>query len=217
MKSNTKKLTTIAMLTAISFAVVAIVRIPMFMFLEYEPKDVIITIGGFMLGPVASFVISLVVSLVEMVTISATGPIGALMNLLSTCGFACTASVIYKKNHTLKGAIMGLVAATLFMTAIMLLWNYLVTPMYMGIPRAEVVKMLPTIFLPFNVFKGAVNAGIILLIYKPVVGALRKARLVETSASSSQKIGRLNMGAVLIAVAMVATGVLLALVAGGII
>ena len=218
MKTSTKKLTTIAMLSAIAFVVVAFVRIPVVMFLKYEPKDVIITIGGFMMGPIASFLISFVVSLVEMVTISDTGIYGAIMNLVSTCAFACTAACIYKKNHTLKGAVIGLVSATVLMTAMMLLWNYIITPIYMGMPRDAVAEMLPTVFLPFNLFKGAVNAGITMLIYKPVVGALRKAHLIEASASSAPgKSGKLNIGALLIALLMVITGVLLALIAKGII
>ena len=218
MKTGTKKLTTIAMLSAIAFIIVAFVRIPVVMFLKYEPKDVIITIGGFMMGPIASFLSSFVVSLVEMVTISDTGFYGAIMNLISTCAFACTAAFIYKKKHTLKGAVIGLVSATVLMTAVMLLWNYIITPLYMGMPRAAVAEMLPTVFLPFNLFKGAVNAGITMLLYKPVVGALRKAHLIEASASAAPKeSGRINVGAILIALLMVITGVLLALIANGVI
>ena len=216
MKFTTKRLTTIAMLCAIAFAVVALVRIPVVMFLKYEPKDVIITIGGFMMGPIASFLISLVVSLVEMITISDTGIYGAIMNLLSTCAYCCTAAIIYKRHHTLKGAVAGLVSATLLMTAVMLLWNYIITPIYMGMPRAAVAEMLPTVFLPFNMFKGAVNAGITLLIYKPVVGALRKAHLVESS-SSAGKSGGFSIGPILIAFVLFATGLLLALIAKGVI
>ena len=87
-----RKMVLIAMLAAIAYMIVAYIRIPVILFLKYEPKDVVITIGGFLLGPMASFIISLVVSLVEMVTVSDTGPIGCLMNLISTCSFACTAA-----------------------------------------------------------------------------------------------------------------------------
>ena len=53
MKLNVKRITTIGMLCAIALVVVTFIRIPVVMFLKYEPKDVIITIGGFMLGPMA--------------------------------------------------------------------------------------------------------------------------------------------------------------------
>ena len=92
-KIDTKKMVLLAMLAAVAFMLVALIRIPVVLFLSYEPKDVVITVGGFLLGPMASFVISLVVALVEMVTISTTGPIGCLMNLLSSACFACTAAL----------------------------------------------------------------------------------------------------------------------------
>ena len=102
-----KKMVTLAMLAAISYLIVNLVRIPVVLFLKYEPKDVIITIGGFLFGPMASFIISFVVSLLEMVTISSTGPVGGLMNALSSCSFALVASLIYNKKRTLGGAILA--------------------------------------------------------------------------------------------------------------
>lgn len=216
MKMNAKTVTIIGMLCAIALVVVTFVRIPVVMFLKYEPKDVIITIGGFMLGPIASFMISAVVALVEMVTISDTGVIGAVMNLVSSCAFCCTAAMIYKIKHSMKGAVIGLISAVLVMTGIMLLWNYFLTPIYMGYPRDAVAAMLPTVFLPFNLLKGVLNAGITLLIYKPVVGALRRARLIEAS-GAALKGRRLNTGIVLLAAAFIVTGVLAVLAFNGII
>lgn len=216
MKISTKKLVTTGMLCAIAFVTVAFIRIPVVMFLKYEPKDVIITIGGFMLGPVASFAISAVVSLVEMVTISDTGIIGCIMNLISSCGFCCTAAYIYKKRHTMGGAVVGLIAGGVIMTALMLLWNYLITPTYMGYPREAVAAMLLPVFLPFNLLKSALNAGITLLIYKPVVGALRRARLIETSPAFA-KPRKISAGLILTALLLVATGVLIMLALSGVI
>lgn len=216
MRISTKKLVTTGMLCAIAFVVVAFIRIPVVMFLKYEPKDVIITIGGFMLGPVASFAISAVVSLVEMVTISDTGLIGCIMNLISSCGFCCTAAYIYKKRRTMSGAIVGLIAGGVIMTALMLLWNYLITPLYMGYPREAVAAMLLPVFLPFNLLKSALNAGITLLIYKPVVGALRRARLIDAGFTSA-KPRKFSAGLILVALLLVATGTVMALALSGVI
>ena len=48
---------------------------------------------------------------------------------------------------------------------VMLLWNYLITPLYMvGTTRSMVAAMLPTVFLPFNLVKGGLNMALILLI-----------------------------------------------------
>ena len=123
MNTKTRKLTLIAMFCAIAYVVMVVARIPVVLFLKYEPKDVIITIGGFLLGPLASAAISVVVSFVEMFTVSDTGIIGFVMNVLSSCSFACTAAVIYKKKHTLKGAVIGLISGCAVMVGVMLLWN----------------------------------------------------------------------------------------------
>lgn len=187
MQSRTKKITITAMLCAIAFVVVAVGRIPVVMFLDYEAKDVIISVGGFLFGPLTAFIVSTVVSLVEMVTISATGPIGCIMNILSSCSFACVAAAVYKRKHTLSGAVVGLAAGTVVMTVIMILWNYLITPIYLGYPREAVVELLVPVILPFNLLKAGVNSAITILIYKPVATALRKAGLLESSGKAAKK------------------------------
>ena len=217
-RQKNKKLVSMAMLCALAYLVMLVGRIPIVLFLKYDPKDIVIAIGGFIFGPLSAFVISAVVALIEMVTISATGPIGCIMNILSSCCFACTASFIYQKRHTLKGAIMGLVAGALATTAFMLLWNYLITPIYMGMPRAAVAAMLVPVFLPFNLSKYALNAAITMLIYKPVVNALRKAHLIAPSSSSgSAPVNKKShVGTVLVSLIILITCILVFLVMQGV-
>lgn len=213
-KLSVRKMVLMAMLAAIAYLIVALIRIPVVLFLSYEPKDTVITIAGFLLGPMASLIISLIVSLVEMVTISSTGPIGALMNLLSTCSFACVAALIYKKKHNLWGAIWGLLAGTISMIAVMLLWNWLITPLYMGVPRSVIVPMLLPTFLPFNALKAGLNSALVLGLYKPLTTALRKARLLP---ESKQSHGKIKAGVYIFAGLLLATCILLLLVMQGII
>ena len=185
---DAKRVAMLGMLAAIAYAVTFVTHFlipPFFNFLSYDPKDIIIAIGGFIFGPLSALIVAAVVSLIEMITISTTGPIGCVMNILSSCCFAVVAAFIYKKKHTLQGAVIGLVVGALATTAFMLLWNYLITPIYMGMPRQAVADMLVPIFLPFNLTKYALNAAITMLIYKPVVTALRKAHLIAPSSSGS--------------------------------
>lgn len=211
-KISVKKLVLLAMLAAMAYMIVAVVRIPVILFLKYEPKDVVITIGGFLLGPMAAFITSLVVSLLEMVTISETGPIGCLMNLISTCSFACTAAFIYKRKHTIRGAVAGLAIGWVFMVGVMLLWNWLISPLYMGVDRATIETMLLPMFLPFNLLKGGLNSAIVLLLYKPLVTALRKTGLVEMG---SAKPSHTKHGVYLLAGALLGTCIVLLLVLQG--
>ena len=209
-----KKMVLIAMLAALSYIAVLAVRIPVVLFLSYEPKDVVITIGGFLLGPMASFVTSLVVALIEMFSISETGIIGCVMNFLSSCSFACIADWFYKKRHNLNGAVLGLAAGSVTMIAIMLLWNYLITPLYMtGTTRSDIAAMLIPVFLPFNALKAGFNSALVLGLYKPLTGALRRTRLLPESKAPK---GDPKPGIYLLALALLATCVVLLLVLKGI-
>ncbi len=207
-----RKMILMALFAAIAYMIVAFVRIPVVLFLKYEPKDVVITIGGFLLGPMASFIISLIVSLVEMVSISDTGPIGCLMNLLSTCSFACVAALVYKKKHSLNGAVMGLLAGSVFMIVVMLLWNWLITPLYMGATREAIEAMLLPVFLPFNALKAGLNSALILGLYKPLTTALRKTRLLPDTGKTG---GSAKIGIYLFAAFLLAACILFLLVLQG--
>lgn len=178
MNSKAKKVALTGMLCALAFATVVAIRIPVVLFLKYEAKDIIIAIGGFIFGPLTAFIISIIVSFMEMITISTEGYVGFFMNVISTCSFVCTASYIYKKKHSIYGAIVGLVVGVILATGSMLLFNYIVMPWYKNMPREAVAQMLLPTFLPFNLAKHSINAGIILLIYKPIVIGLRKANLL---------------------------------------
>ena len=184
MNDRTKKITAIGMISALAFLMVLTFRIPVVLFLKYEPKDVIITLGGFIWGPAAAFISSVIASMIEMVTISETGIWGLVMNILSTCSFACTSSLIYKKKRTLRGAVIGLTVGLITMVCAMMLWNYLITPLYMGYPREAVAALLIPAFLPFNLIKGGLNASITFLLYKPVVTALRKAGYIKVTSET---------------------------------
>ncbi len=211
--ASARRPATVGMLCAVAYAAMLVGQVVPAVqnILSYDPKDVIVVIGGFIFGPLTAVIISVIVSFVEMITVSSTGPVGFVMNVVSTCSFAVTAAVVYKRARSMKGAVASLGAGVLVMAAMMCLWNYIVTPLYQGVPREVVASMLPTLFLPFNLIKGAINAGLTLLVYKPVVTALRKANLVEASPSGDSH-GRVHVGVLLLAAALVITGVLLILV-----
>ena len=210
---STKTITTLAMLSGIAYVVMLVSKLLPSVngFLDFDFKDVVICIGGFTFGPVAAAVMAIVVAFVEMITISTTGLIGFVMNVLATCGFCCTATFVYKKRHTMVGAVLGLGLGVVVLTVVMLLWNYFLTPIYQGLPREAVADMLVPIFLPFNLAKGGMNMAATLLLYKPVVTALRKAGLVASS-QSAQPSRRTSAGFLLFSLALLATFVMLALV-----
>jgi len=43
----------------------------------------------------------------------------------------------------------------------------------MGVSRAEIVPLLSTMFLPFNLLKAGINAALTMLLYRPFLHVLR--------------------------------------------
>ncbi len=216
---NTHTLVSMAMLCAISLVLTYVCRfVPKVQgILSFDLKDAVVVIGGFLFGPLPALAITVISALIEMVTFSTTGPTGLIMNIISTGAFACTAAAIYKRKRTMAGAVSGLVTGVVAMTVAMLLWNFLITPIYMEVPRAVVTAMLPTVFLPFNLVKGGINAALVMLLYKPVGTALRKARLApESPSNSADAQRRFGVGHVIAALFVLVTLVLLALVMMGV-
>ena len=211
-KIDIKWLVLLAVFTALAYVAVSLIRIPAVAFLKYEPKDVIIVISGLILGPLASLIVSFVTALLEMITISDTGPIGCIMNLLSSACYACTASMVYQHKRTLSGAVTGLALGSVAMVAVMLLWNWLITPLYMGVDRDVVIGMMVPVFLPFNAVKALLNSALVLCLYKPLITALRKARLVQTPSTGE---GSFQFGLYVLSAVILATGILMLLVLQG--
>ena len=127
-------------------------------------------------------ILSVLVPLLELVTVSSTGLYGFLMNFLGTAMFAVTASLIYKYRKSFFGAIVGLVSGVAAMVATMMLFNLLVTPFYMGVTVDVVQGLIPTLLLPFNLVKGVLNAALVLLFYKPLSGVMQRAGILPRSA-----------------------------------
>ena len=215
-KMSTKYMASVAMFTAVSFIAVLLAKVipNVAGFLSYEPKDAVILIASFIFGPMTGVLRSVLVSFIEMITISTTGPYGFLMNVVSTCAFVVPAAWMYKKDHSQKGALIGLGLGVVLMVVAMLAWNYVITPFYMGVPRETVAGMLATVFLPFNLVKGGINASLTLLLYKPVVGALRRTGLVEPTKSGQKS--QFSLGFLLFSIAVLVTFVLLFLVLIGV-
>ena len=148
-------------------------------FLSIDAKDAVIAIASFVYGPVAAPIIALVVAFIEFITISTTHIWGFVMNFVSSATFSLVVSLIYKYRKTFNGAILGFAATTLITTAVMVALNPVIVPLYSGVSREAVISMIPTLLLPFNFAKTLMNSAIAMLLYKPIINAMRSARLVK--------------------------------------
>ncbi|MDD2268200.1 MAG: ECF transporter S component [Eubacteriales bacterium] len=176
------RLVTLSLLAAISIVLVSIIRIPMFTtYLEYEPADVPILIGGLMFGPAAGLLLTVVVSFIQaLIFSSGSGFIGFIMHVIATGAMVALASLIYRKgkkaieNDYLR-LIVALIVGMLTMTATMVPMNLLLTPIFSPEWTANSIwnQMMFTIIVPFNLVKSGINSAAAFVIY-PIVERILK-------------------------------------------
>lgn len=166
-----------AMFAAMAYCVAFVFRINVG-FLTFDAKDAIVCIAAMILGPGAGAVISLLVATVEQLTMGDTGFWGWLMDFASTATFSVAASYIYSKRRNISGVAIALASSVVATVTVMMLCNLLITPIYMKVELKQVIDLLPTLLLPFNLTKSVLNAGLVLALYKPVITACRAVRLV---------------------------------------
>ncbi len=186
MKSNTKQLTALAMCTALSYLVMVFGRIPVWGFLSFDPKDAVLALVVLLFGLAPGLMITFIVCLIEMITVSSTGILGMIMNFIASAAFIIPIGLLVKNNSSNNKTLIALVFSTIVMTAIMLLWNMLITPIYMNVPRSEVMGMLLPIILPFNLLKGFGNSALIFS-FVPHLNRIREVIGIEIVTKKEEK------------------------------
>ncbi len=172
MKKSTKKLTTLAMLSALSVILAWLIRfsiIPAAPFLEYDPADIPILLTTFMYGPLSGLLITVIVSVLQGMTVSAaSGYIGIIMHILSTGSYVIVAGLVYHKFRSKKGAALALALGSLAMTVVMVGCNLVITPIFLGQPMESVISLLLPAIIPFNLIKAGLNGILTFQVYKPL-------------------------------------------------
>ncbi len=151
-------------------------------FLTYDFSDVVSLIAGFALGPMYGLLTVLIRNLLHLFVTSTAG-VGELANFLISGAFVFSATLYYKKQHSKKRAVVGLVIGTVAMVFVSVLANYFILlPFYSNImPLEAIYKMASAIpgvhdkitfilyvIAPFNLIKAFLNSFVVLLIYKKV-------------------------------------------------
>lgn len=207
---DTKTLAALGMLTALAYAAMAVCKVipKVEGFLSLDVLDAVIGVGAFLFGPLAAVCVSVVEAFIEMVTLSTTGWYGFFMNVISTVFFLVPAAYIYRRKHKTSAAVVGLAVGVVCRTVGMILWNYIVTPHYFGMPQAAVLDLMPTIVI-FNIVKGVLNAALIMILYPPVSTALRKTGLAAPSqAHGAGEKPRFNYAPLVVSVVVLVTAIL---------
>ena len=171
LKSNALKIAKMAMLVAISIVLVLLIHFPIFPmvpFLEYDPADIPILIGGFAFGPIAGAILTVVTAVIQGVTVSAaSGIYGIIMHVIATLALVLPSSIIYTKHKTKKRAIVGLAIGCGAMVVLMLFAKLLITPAFMGTTVKQILELMPFILL-FNLIKAVANSIVSFFLYKRI-------------------------------------------------
>lgn len=163
-----------ALFSAIALIAVYFFHIPIFEFLEYDPKDIILTIGSLTLGPWCTLGMIIVVSFIHTFTIGTGGFIGFLMEVLASAAFCLPVAALYRRKPEASSLLLGLVLGSLGMAITMLFWNVLFTPLFLGIPREAIFSLLIKVILPFNLGKAIFNSLLILLLSPGMIKVMRR-------------------------------------------
>ena len=181
---RTSSLTKMGVLAAVSIVLVAVIHVPIIpavSFLEYDPADIPILLGTFALGPVAGLVLTVIVSVIQGMTVSAASSwYGIVMHIIATGAYVIIAGNIYARKKTKMNAIIALVCGTLAMAVVMIPANLALTPVYLQMVGVPAEAALPTVkgllgwIILFNVIKAGINSVVTFLVYKRVSGLLHR-------------------------------------------
>lgn len=148
--------------------------IPIAPFLKYDLADIPIFFGTFLFGPASGLIMTVVVSVIQGLTVSAeTGVIGIFMHIVATGTFVFIAGNIYKRFHSTKGMIVSTALGVLGWLIMMIIWNIIFTPIFMGTPLDAVLKIMLPAIIPFNILKAGVNSIIAVILYNIITPRLK--------------------------------------------
>ena len=184
---HTRALTGTAMLAAVA-TILMYMEFPIPImpgFIKMDISELPALIASFAYGPLSGIAVCLIKNLIKLPSTS-TAAVGELFNFVMGALFVGVAGIVYKKNKTRKGAIIGAVAGAMIMALVSLPYNYFVVyPAYVvmyHLPLEAIIGMYQAINpnvngllaclvafnVPFTFAKGMVDALLCFLIYKPL-------------------------------------------------
>lgn len=157
-------------------------------FIRFDFSDLPALIGAFAYGPLAGVIVEFIKNLLHC-TVTQSFTVGELSNFILGAVFTGTAGLIYKKNKTKKGAIIGAIVGSVIRGIISFPSNlFIVYPAYEKFtPINEIMdaysKLLPSVGklwqallifnVPFTIVKGLISTLITVLIYKRLSPVLK--------------------------------------------
>lgn len=165
-------------------------------FIKFDFSELPAIIATFAFGPLYGIFVCLLKNVLHLFVTTSAG-VGELSNFVMGAVFTGVAGAVYRKYHTRNGALVGSILGSLIMAVISVFTNYfIVYPAFVvlyGMPMEAILGMYKELLpfadnlwkaliifnLPFNLFKGLVDAVICFVIYKrlrPILKAEKKEK-----------------------------------------
>lgn len=194
MEKRLRKICVTAILGGVGF-VLMLLEFPMPMiipaFIKFDFSELPALIAAFCFGPLSGIGVCLVKNLLHLF-VSSTSGVGELSNFILGAVFSLVCGIVYKSDHTRKGALKASLLGAVSMALIGILTNYFfVYPAYtliFGMPRQAIIaaykaiipssdtllKSLIIFNFPFTFFKGIIDSAICFAVYKKITPLLKK-------------------------------------------
>ena len=157
-------------------------------FIKFDFSDLPALIGAFAYGPLAGVIVEFIKNLLHC-TVTQSFTVGELSNFILGAVFTATAGLIYKKNKSKKGAIIGALVGSVVMGIISFPSNLIIVyPAYTKFMPMEAIigaysELLPSVGklwqallifnVPFTIVKGLISTLITVLVYKRLSPVLK--------------------------------------------
>ena len=156
---STKRISITALFCALSAIATLFMEFPILpgvSWLKYDPSGIVALVAGFSFGPTTGLA-------------TPSGAYGVLMAMLATLSLVVPASLVYRRDTTRRGAVVGMVVGGVICVAICIAGNLVITPLFSPkMTLDDVIGLILPALLPFNVIKIVLNCVLTGLIYKPV-------------------------------------------------
>ena len=194
-KQNIRNVAVTAIMGAIGFILMMLefpisFLIPSFIKFDFSELPALIT--AFAFGPWWGVMVCFVKNALHLF-VGTTAGVGELSNFVLGAIFVYAAGVVYKRNKTRHGALIGSLVGTVLMAVISVATNYFfVYPIYakMLIPMEAIVGMYSALLpkvdslleaivifnFPFNLAKGLIDSTVCFLIYKKISPILKRKK-----------------------------------------
>lgn len=166
--------------------------LPAFPWLKVDLSAVPVLLSGFAFGPLVGVGVEILKNLlVFTLKGSSSGGVGEIANIIVVGSYVFTASVVFKKFKTRKGAILGALLGSIVMIPLaMLANNFILIPLYFpGGMEAAMFRSYMFFGIPaFNFIKGVMISVVGIVFYDKVASLINKEAGFQKSYSKLHEV-----------------------------